>query len=90
MTENSRYSCYIHVCSDQRFRLQIDPETPELLYEFEVKCTGGRKNLPLSLIRVMLLHPYKAFRIQDKFNVSAGADVQLRLHPGMTVIMCLV
>jgi hypothetical protein len=66
--------------------LQIDPDTQELLYEFEVKCTAGRKNLPVSLIRVMLLHPYKAFKIQDEFNISAGAEVQLRLHPGMTVI----
>jgi hypothetical protein len=70
--------------------LQINPDTQELLYEFEVKCLGGRKNLPVTLIRAMLLHPYKAFRIQDDFNISAGAQVAVRLLPGMRVIICEV
>jgi hypothetical protein len=68
--------------------LQIDPETPNLVYEFEVKCTGGRKNKQVCLVRVMLLHPYKVFRIEDEFNISSGSEVELRLHPGMTVIIC--
>jgi hypothetical protein len=68
--------------------LQIDPETPNLVYEFEVKCTGGRKNQHVYLVCVMLLHPYKAFKIEDKFNISAGTEVELRLHPGMTAIIC--
>jgi hypothetical protein len=78
------------VCNGQCFWLQIDQETSKLVYEFEVKCTGGRKHQPVSLLHVMLLHPYKAFKIEDKFNLSAGAEVQLRLHPGMTVRMCEV
>jgi hypothetical protein len=70
--------------------LQINPETLKLVHEFEVKCTGGRKNQHVSLIHVMLLHPYKAFEIADKCNISGGAEVELRLHPGMTVIICEV
>jgi hypothetical protein len=65
----------------------MDPETPKLVYEFEVKCTGGRKNQHVYLIRMMLLHPYKAFKIEDEYNISGGAEVALRLYPGMAVII---
>jgi uncharacterized protein with ParB-like and HNH nuclease domain len=65
--------------------LQIDSETSELIYEFEAVNSGGRDNQFIKLIRVMLLHPYKAFRIEDEFNISTGAQVEVRLHQGMAI-----
>lgn len=73
--------------SDGTVKYIIDPETLKLVYEFEVKCTGGRKNQHVYLIRVMLLHPYKAFKIEDECNISGGAEVELRLHPGASYMV---
>jgi len=58
------------------------------VYEFDVKYKGVRDEQSVILMRVMLLHPYKAFRIKDELNMSTAADFVLRLKIGM-VIMCL-
>jgi hypothetical protein len=65
--------------------LQIDPETQELVYEFEVKYNGVRSEQSVLLERVMLLHPYKTFRIEDKHGISTGANIMLRLSIGMII-----
>jgi hypothetical protein len=65
--------------------LQIDTETSKLVYKFVVKYSGVRDDQSVTLIRVMLLHPYKAFKVEDDFNISAGAEVEIRLHHGMAI-----
>jgi len=58
------------------------------VYEFDVKYNGVRDEESVILMRVMLLHPYRAFRIEDELNMSTGADVMLRLKIGM-IVTCL-
>jgi len=65
--------------------LQIDPETQELVYEFEVKYNGVRAEESVILVRVMLLHPYRTFSIEDKLNISTGTKVRLCLRKGMMI-----
>jgi len=65
--------------------LQIEPETPELVYEFEVKYNGVRDEQSVILKRVMLLHPYRTFSTEDELNISAGANIHLRLREGMMI-----
>ena len=65
--------------------LQIDPETQELVYEFEVKYNGVRDEQSVLLERVMLLHPYKSFRIEDEHDIATGANIKLRLRIGMII-----
>jgi hypothetical protein len=33
----------------------------------------------------MLLHPYKAFKIEDELKISNGAEVAIRIHKGMAI-----
>jgi hypothetical protein len=56
------------------------------VYEFEVKYTGVRDEQSAVLVRVMLLHPYRAFGIEDELNISTGAKVKLRLRKGMMMM----
>ncbi|XP_021920403.1 putative helicase mov-10-B.2 isoform X4 [Zootermopsis nevadensis] len=65
----------------------IDTETSKLDYEFEVMYTGVMKNRYITLIRVMLLHPYKAFRAEDDLDISTGAEVKIRLHKGASYMV---
>jgi len=58
------------------------------VYEFDVKYKGVRDEQSVILMRVMLLHPYKAFRIEDELNMSTGAELRVRLKIG-TIITCL-
>jgi hypothetical protein len=53
------------------------------MYRFEVKYTGVRNEQSVFLARVMLLHPYRAFKIEDECNLSTGSDVKIRLRIGM-------
>lgn len=55
------------------------------MYEFEVMYTGIKHNQRLTLIRAMLLHPYKAFKIEDELKISNGAEVAIRIHKGMAI-----
>jgi hypothetical protein len=55
------------------------------VYEFEVKYTSVKNEQSVLLRRVMLLHPYRAFTIEDEFNFSAGANVMIRLNTGMLI-----
>lgn len=51
-----------------------------------MKYNGVRNEQSVVLMRVMLLHPYRAFRIEDKHNMSTGADkIMLRLKIGMMI-----
>ena len=53
--------------------------------EFEVKYNGVRDEQSVLLVRVMLLHPYRAFRIEDELKLSTEAKVVLRLKKGMMI-----
>jgi hypothetical protein len=55
------------------------------VYEFEVKYNGVRDEESVVLVRVMLLHPYRAFRIEDELNISTEAKVMLSLKKGMMI-----
>lgn len=68
--------------SEGTVKSTIDPETGELMYRFEVKYTGVRNEQSVFLARVMLLHPYRAFRIEDESSLSTGSDVKIRLRIG--------
>jgi hypothetical protein len=65
--------------------LQIALEAQELAYEFEVKYTGVKSEESVVLMRVMLLHPYRVFSIEDERNISTRAKVMLRLQRGMMI-----
>ncbi|KAJ4437292.1 hypothetical protein ANN_17430 [Periplaneta americana] len=70
----------------------VKPERKEVVYTFEVKNSGGRRNQSVVLKRLMLLHPYEAFQITDPLNISdtslnvSGISDDIirmgRLHPG--------
>jgi hypothetical protein len=53
------------------------------VYQFEVNYKGVRDEQSVVLERVMLLHPYRTFRIEDELDMSTGAEVMLRLRIGM-------
>ena len=55
------------------------------MYEFDVKYNGVRDEQSVLLREVLLLHPYGAFRIEDKHNMSTGDKVQVRLKRGMII-----
>lgn len=67
---------------DGTVKSTVDPEEQGLVYEFEVKYSSVKNEQSVLLMRVTLLHPYRAFTIEDKFNFSSGANLMIRLNTG--------
>ncbi|XP_069689318.1 putative helicase mov-10-B.1 isoform X2 [Periplaneta americana] len=68
--------------ADGTVKTIVKPERKEVVYTFQVKNSGGRRNQSVMLKRLMLLHPYEAFQITDPLNISDNFNCMARLHPG--------